>query len=189
MTERIVLNSSQTSFTGSGSTGDVLRSMEPNEANVILLSSPWLLGLLSAVEDLPISFSLATASKDRLGFPLIYVNRYFEYVTGYDRSEVIGQNCKFLQYEDSQQKSVNKLANSLKSCLEVKTVIRNKRKNGEKFVNYVCCKPVLDIEGKCAYVVGFQIDLKKDPRCKDQLIQMSKFLMRAIPSVIDVNEL
>jgi PAS domain S-box-containing protein len=31
------------------------------------------------------------------GLPLIYVNGEFEKLTGYEKKEIIGKNCKFLQ--------------------------------------------------------------------------------------------
>jgi hypothetical protein len=46
----------------------------------------WLTILLAAVEALPIAFSLASAKEGKeKGFPLIYVNKYFEKLTGYSR--------------------------------------------------------------------------------------------------------
>eukprot|EP01031_Cornospumella_fuschlensis_P044991 gene44991-55034_t len=53
---------------------------------VLTMSDTWLAALITAVEALPVCFTLASASSERQGFPLIYVNRYFERVTGYDRT-------------------------------------------------------------------------------------------------------
>jgi hypothetical protein len=60
-------------------------------------SGSWLASLLVAVETLPVCVSIASASRDRPGFPLIYVNHFFEVTTGYSRSDIVGRNCKFLQ--------------------------------------------------------------------------------------------
>jgi hypothetical protein len=62
-----------------------------------LRANPWLKALVGSFEDLPVCISIASASAEMRGFPLVYVNKCFEMITGYDRSEIIGQNCKFLQ--------------------------------------------------------------------------------------------
>ena len=62
-----------------------------------LRSQSWLPGLLAVAHKLPIPFSLATASQQKHGFPLIYVNPAFEKLTGYCQSDISGLNCEFLQ--------------------------------------------------------------------------------------------
>jgi hypothetical protein len=59
-----------------------LAVMESDELELIAGCSSWLLSLMSAMETLPVSFSLASASEDRPGFPLIYVNKRFEETSG-----------------------------------------------------------------------------------------------------------
>ena len=68
------------------------------ELNRVLDCTTWLKGLLASIESLPVCVSLAAASRHLQGFPLIYVNSEFEKVTGYEREEIIGQNCRFLQH-------------------------------------------------------------------------------------------
>ena len=61
------------------------------ELDKMLAGTSWLSGLLSSIESLPVCVSLAAASRNMRGFPLIYVNAAFETTTGYDRSEILGQ--------------------------------------------------------------------------------------------------
>lgn len=63
----------------------------------IVKNQPWIVELLESVDNLPICVSIATARKMQQGFPLIYVNRFFEVSTGYSRAEILGENCRFLQ--------------------------------------------------------------------------------------------
>lgn len=61
------------------------------ELEKMLAGTSWLSGLLSSIENLPVCVSLAAASHNMRGFPLIYVNAAFETTTGYERSEILGQ--------------------------------------------------------------------------------------------------
>ena len=67
------------------------------EFEEIVSRQSWLVRLLESVETLPLCVSIATARKGQYGFPLVYVNSYFESTKGYPREEILGQNCKFLQ--------------------------------------------------------------------------------------------
>ena len=55
----------------------------------------WLAGLAVLAETLPVALSISDATI--AGFPLIYVNQKFTEVTGYEKREVYGRNCRFLQ--------------------------------------------------------------------------------------------
>lgn len=67
------------------------------ELSKILKSSSWLRAILPSMESLPVSITLAAGTQNMRGFPLLYVNAAFEDATGYHRSEILGQNCRFLQ--------------------------------------------------------------------------------------------
>lgn len=70
------------------------------EFEEIVEHQSWLVQLLETVESLPLCVSIATARKGQRGFPLVYVNQFFEATTGYTREEILGQNCRFLQTGD-----------------------------------------------------------------------------------------
>lgn len=67
--------------------------IDPNEP--LGPRSQWLRSLVLTMENLHIPFSMSSARSDRPGFPLIYVNKAFERLTGYDRREIMGQSCKY----------------------------------------------------------------------------------------------
>ncbi len=46
-------------------------------------------------------FGVAIADAARPDYPLVYVNRAFEQMTGYHRSAVLGRNCRLLQGEET----------------------------------------------------------------------------------------
>jgi hypothetical protein len=58
----------------------------------ILELQSWFTVLIAAVENLPLSFSLSKPVKHgRKGFPLIYVNKYYEKMMGFKRLSVLGK--------------------------------------------------------------------------------------------------
>ena len=51
--------------------------------------------------DIPFTVADLTAPDE----PLIYINEAFEKLTGYQASEIVGRNCRFLQVTDTNQDS------------------------------------------------------------------------------------
>jgi PAS domain-containing protein len=147
-------------------------------SNLSATGISWLDSVLSLVENIPVCFSMATASTDRYGFPLIYVNKAFERVTTYKREDIIGQNCRsissycgliiislyycycyrFLQGPETEPDQVQRLTEALRLGTPVKVVFTNYRKNGTPFKNMLAMKPVYDSDGTYRFVFGAQID-------------------------------
>ena len=174
-----------------GSTGetapDVMAAVDYLEIQQLMRWDFSLFHMLYAMENTPVSFSLATASKQRLGFPLIYVNNYFETLTGYKRPDVIGKSAKFLQIDLSGirhgAESSHRLALDLAEghlCME-KMV--NFRCNGEHYLSLVVLKPLFDSCGNLIYVASLQFDVSivKDLH---RAVQLSDFFVRTIPEYI-----
>lgn len=65
--------------------------------------------------------------------PIIYTNRTFIEMTGYDRHEVMGKNCRFLQGEDTDPEDVDKLRKAIEAKEEITVILKNYRKNGSPF--------------------------------------------------------
>ncbi|MEH2114411.1 PAS domain S-box protein [Nostoc sp.] len=91
--------------------------------------------------------------------PVIYVNHAFEQITGYSATEVIGQNCRFLQRTDTQQPALNELRSSLQAGTSCKVVLRNYRKDGNLFWNELSISPIYDENGKLSHFIGIQTDI------------------------------
>ncbi|MBL1201402.1 MAG: PAS domain S-box protein [Nostoc sp. GBBB01] len=96
----------------------------------------------------------------RLAFnPVIYVNRAFEQITGYSTTDVIGQNCRFLQGPDTEQSALDELRLSIKAGKSCKVVLRNYRKDGVLFWNELSISPIHDENGKLSHFIGIQTDI------------------------------
>ncbi|AVH73251.1 PAS domain S-box protein [Nostoc sp. 'Lobaria pulmonaria (5183) cyanobiont'] len=91
--------------------------------------------------------------------PVLYVNPAFEQITGYSATDVIGQNCLFLQRTDTQQPALNELRSSIQTGTSCKVVLRNYRKDGTLFWNELSISPIHDDNGKLSHFIGIQRDI------------------------------
>ncbi len=91
--------------------------------------------------------------------PVIYVNPAFEKITGYSSTDVIGQNCRFLQGTDTEQPALDELRSSIKAGTSCKVILRNYRKDGMLFWNELSISPIHDENGKLSHFIGIQTDI------------------------------
>jgi PAS domain S-box-containing protein len=91
--------------------------------------------------------------------PIVFANRAFRHLTGYDEHEIVGRNCRFLQGPHSDRASLGRIRNAL--AREDVTVVEllNYRKDGTAFWNALHLGPVYDAEGKLVYFFGSQWDV------------------------------
>lgn len=101
-------------------------------------------------------YSIAVADPNIEDCPLVYVNRAFTRLTGYDTSECIGRNCRFLQGEDTDDGARSALRDAVREGREVTVTLKNYRAGGAPFWNELNVAPVHDDEGRIAYIVGVQ---------------------------------
>jgi len=88
--------------------------------------------------------------------PVIFFNRAFQELTGYERDEILGRNCRFLQNDDRNQEPLKKLREHIDRGEPVKVVLRNYRKDGSMFWNELKISPVKDKQGEIEFFVGIQ---------------------------------
>ncbi|MGK7379720.1 PAS domain S-box protein [Planococcus sp. 1R117A] len=74
--------------------------------------------------------------------PIIYTNRTFEKMTGYQQSEALGRNCRFLQREEAPSKIRKKLRDAIEARESVTVTLQNYRKDGTLFWNRLNIEPV-----------------------------------------------
>lgn len=106
-----------------------------------------------------IADGLAIADARDRNYPLVYVNKAFERITGYTAGEVLGQNCRFLQGEDREQPALGEIRAALEAFSSAHVLLRNYRKDGTPFWNEFSLYPVADDRGAPAYFVGVQRDM------------------------------
>ncbi|CAI7842801.1 unnamed protein product [Closterium sp. NIES-53] len=83
--------------------------------------------------------------------PIIYVNSVFERLTGYTAEDILGRNCRFLQYRGAFAQRPHSLVNPatvarLRQCIaegrEFCGEILNFRKDGSAIMNNLCIAPI-----------------------------------------------
>ncbi|KAL3426412.1 GATA zinc finger [Phlyctema vagabunda] len=106
--------------------------------------------------------------------PIVYVSDIFERLTGYNKHEVLGRNCRFLQsphgkvqagikrtYVDDD--SVKYLKDKIARNQEAQRSLINYRKGGQPFMNLLTMIPIAWDTDEIRYYIGFQVDLVEQP--------------------------
>lgn len=88
--------------------------------------------------------------------PIVYVTPEFEKQTGYQKADVIGRNCRFLQGPRTDPKAVATIRNAVENVQPVTTEILNYRKDGSPFRNLVSIRPTLDVDGSAVSFIAVQ---------------------------------
>ncbi|ELY63349.1 PAS domain S-box protein [Natrinema versiforme] len=101
--------------------------------------------------------------------PIIYANDEFTDLTGYEKDEVLGRNCRFLQGEQTREEPVAELRNAVEKRESVTVELRNYRADGTEFWNRVRIAPLFDDNGDIEYFVGFQDDVTGKKTQEEQL--------------------
>jgi PAS domain S-box-containing protein len=91
--------------------------------------------------------------------PIVFTNDAFCRLTGYDRQEIVGRNCRFLQGPETDPDVVARLREAVRTASPVQVDIRNHRKTGEAFWNRLLMAPVFGADGKLAYFFASQVDV------------------------------
>ena len=91
--------------------------------------------------------------------PIIFANDAFLKLTGYDRSEVVGSNCRFLQGPETDPQAIKDLRAAIAAERDVNVDILNYRKDGSVFCNSLYLSPVSNEAGELQYFFGSQLDI------------------------------
>ncbi len=119
--------------------------------------------LLKAVEQ----NSATIAITDAEGI-IIYVNQKFTEMTGYTKSEALGQNPRILKGEDGLT-DYKEMWQMLSSGQQWRGDFHNKRKNGEFFWERAAISPILDQEGKITHFLAIKEDITERKIIEDEL--------------------
>ena len=91
--------------------------------------------------------------------PIIFANRAFRRLTGYDEEEILGRNCRFLQGPKTNRDAVAKVREAIEHEDVVVVELLNYRKDGTPFWNALHLGPIYDSQGNLIYFFGSQWDV------------------------------
>ena len=91
--------------------------------------------------------------------PVIAANAAFCALTGYDKAEIIGRNCRFLAGEATEPWLTERIRESISSLKPSLCELLNYRKDGTPFRNAVLIAPIFDAAGDLAWFLGSQMEV------------------------------
>jgi PAS domain S-box-containing protein len=95
----------------------------------------------------------------QLDNPIVFVNDAFCTLTGYERSEIVGRNCRFLQGPQTDADAVQRVREAVRAEETIQLDLCNHRKDGTTFWNRLLLGPVRGKDGDVAYFFGSQMDV------------------------------
>ena len=132
------------------------------------------LARLIATSQVPLSLAVPDGGDQ----PLIEVNDAFERLTGYDRSDLLGRDCRLLQGARTQAAARHVLREAIEARAEGQAVITNYRRGGEEFDNFVFLIPIVAGGGATFYLASqFEIGAEDRTRAFER---HGGFLMGAV---------
>ena len=110
--------------------------------------------------------------------PIILANQAFIDLTGYTSHEIIGQNCRFLQGQDTRPSDVEMLRAALAQGEDtIELELLNYRKDGTTFTNALMISAVRNEQGELLYYVASQTDVTAERRIEELEASERRLLM------------
>ena len=106
--------------------------------------------------------------------PVIFVNQAFLNTTGYERDEVIGRNCRFLQGPETDREAIDNVRRAIIDRTDIAVEVQNYRKDGTMFWNALFVSPIFDRNGNLLYFFGSQLDITRRREAETALRRAQK---------------
>lgn len=95
--------------------------------------------------------------------PIVYASEGFLKMSGYEQSEVLGRNCRFLQGPETDRRTVGEIRDAVREERPCQVRILNYRKDGKTFWNLFHMAPVFSkTDGRVIHFVGVQTPIASD---------------------------
>ncbi len=112
--------------------------------------------------------------------PIIFCNEAFQRLTGYDRDEVIGRNCRFLQGEATDAASVKRISEAVAAGQSIDIDLLNYRKDGSKFWNALYLSPVHNASGEIQFFFASQLDVTDRVSAQEAIAEQNVLFEREV---------
>ena len=117
---------------------------------------------------------ITLSDPDQPDNPIIYANKAFELITGYDRKDIIGKNCRFLQGNETEQPEIDLIREALREQKKITVTLRNFRKDGSLFYNQFTIRPLFDPDNNLIYYLGVQYDITEYYKVEEEIRKLNK---------------
>lgn len=112
--------------------------------------------------------------------PIVFCNVSFQELTGYDREEIVGRNCRFLQGPKTDRAAVAKVREAIANGHDVDVDLLNYRKDGSTFWNALYLSPVRDKNGIIRFFFASQLDVTDRIEAQDVIAQQKEMVEREV---------
>ena len=120
--------------------------------------------------------------------PVVFVNEAFTGITGYPSAEVIGQNLRFLQGEETDKKLIAAIDSKLREGMPVNAELLYYKKDGTPFWNELVIQPFVDEKGTILFTASFILDVTE--RKKDEaLLRLQEAIFSGINNGEELEDL
>lgn len=133
---------------------------------------------VKAVEQTPIAISITDKKAN-----ILYINHAFTNVTGYDATEILGENESKLSDKCTPRQVYYDLWHTISSKQVWHGQLINRRKQGERYLADLTIAPMLDQNGKITHYIGMHRDVTQTYHAEQQVNNQK----RLIESVINAS--
>lgn len=106
--------------------------------------------------------------------PIVFANNAFLDLTGYELSEILGRNCRFLQGAETDPEAIARLRTAVGAREAIALEVLNYRRDGSPFWNAVFIGPVYGPEDELLYFFASQLDVTARREAQEQTAQSQK---------------
>ncbi len=115
--------------------------------------------------------------------PIIFCNDAFIKLTGYERHEIIGHNCRFLQGPATRQADTLKVREAIARREGIEIDLLNYRKDGTTFWNALLVSPVFS-GGELVYFFASQLDVTERKRAEEHSFLLNRELSHRVKNTL-----
>lgn len=136
-----------------------------------------------AIEAIDIGITISGDPKN--DYPIIFANKAFYTLTGYEESEVLGKNCRFMQGEKHDQEGRYLLKKALENSESCTVEMINFKKNGEAFNNLLTISPIT-LHNRLTHFIGVQHDITYLKLQKEKLKEQTTYIQNILDAQNDI---
>ncbi len=112
--------------------------------------------------------------------PIIFCNEAFQRLSGYERSEIIGHNCRFLQGPDTDPDSIDRVRAAIAAGEDIAIDLLNYRKDGSTFWNALYLSPVRNEAGDIQFFFASQLDVTERVEAQAAVVEQKALVEREV---------